>query len=274
MPGAEQREFVRSSVAAVLHGAPLHGLDLSDTFEMSERVVEVPWFASKIRPGLRILDIGISLASPEHLDLLRLLSDDLGCRISAIDIIDPEKVMGRFDDHAAAFIRSIDVLVADVSESVTGVRDGFDVITCISTLEYIGFDRPRSSAGRGVFERAAVPPESPPSRPSDVEQRVLRNFRTLLRPGGTVLLSVPCGQGGPVPVIDSLGLHTFEFEYDIAGARGLMEVDGFTGEELLVYEKRPGFGWRSVTSLETWEPKVAATGTSAGACAMMSLQRQ
>ena len=66
----------------------------------------------------------------------------------------------------------------------------FDVIVCLSTLEHVGMD----NTGYGADERPAAHPEAECIK-------VLRELRRVIKPGGTLLLSVPYGAATTMPTM-------------------------------------------------------------------------
>ena len=122
---------------------------------VTDRVVEEPWVLSKVRPGERVLDVG----SATSLYLGKLPA---GCRVYAIDLrpTRPQPGVGivRADLFCAPF-----------------PPGSFDVITCVSTIEHVGCD----VYGQGPDEFG--------------DEVAMRHMRSLLRPGGRLLLTAPFG---------------------------------------------------------------------------------
>lgn len=251
-------------------------LDFSGTEGMSERVVEIPWAASWLGTApQRILDVGIAMSSPEHMDLLMSQSRH-GALITGVDIIDPRLVLHRLNPDEADFMSELDVVVGDISheQSPLSHRNAeFDAVLCISTLEHVGFDRPRTSNVAGVFERAQNFDAASPIRDPAVDARVLGNLRKALRMDGMLLISVPYGAGNPVLLQDSLGLFTYEHEYSALELMRMAQAQGFLCEELLVFSDFGENGWVRIHNWESWQPERRACARSAAACALLALRR-
>ncbi len=122
----------------------------------TDRIVEDPWAASKVRPGERVLDVGS--ATSRYLHEL-----PPQCSIFALDLRPTRPQDG------------INVLRGDLTRAPLRPQS-FDVITCISTIEHVGLD----VYGQGPDEFG--------------DELAMRHMRGLLRPGGRLLLSAPYGR--------------------------------------------------------------------------------
>ncbi len=161
-----------------------------------ERAIEIPWTRARDRGESRVLDVGYALAGPAW---------TVGLAAAAA----PAEVVGV--DLTPAEIPLVRGVVADVRDLPFG--DGaFDVVFCISTLEHVGVDE------GGEYDPQAT--------------AALRELRRVLRRGGRVLVTVPCGvaehHDGFVqrPVVSWLelfgaaGFDVFEHEAYSRGADG------------------------------------------------------
>lgn len=121
-----------------------------------ERAIEIPWTLARYRGEPDVLDVGYALASPFWLSGL--------ARAARREIVGV--------DLLAADVPSYRSVVADVRR-LPFDPGSFDVAFCVSTLEHVGAD------SRLGYRRAAV--------------KALRELRRVLRRGGRLLLTVPCG---------------------------------------------------------------------------------
>ena len=118
-----------------------------------ERLVEVPWVLSRLRPG-RVLEVGCAFAEPAYL--------------AALVEAAPGELVGA--DLVAAEIPGFETVVADVRE--LPFPDGsFDQVLLVSTLEHIGADNEvYGVAGEAdATGRAAALARAPPG-PADARE--------------------------------------------------------------------------------------------------------
>jgi SAM-dependent methyltransferase len=136
---------------------------------LDERCVEYPWCLAQLPADARVvLDAGSVLNHARILD-----APELAERTLHIVTLAPEAV--------AHWQRRISYLYADLRR--LPLRDGFyDAVVCLSTLEHVGMDNTR-------YTRDATGREH---RPGDFATAI-RELHRVLRPGGTLLLSVPYG---------------------------------------------------------------------------------
>jgi SAM-dependent methyltransferase len=178
---------------------------------LDERVVEFPWLLSR-RPGGRVLDAGSALNHEHVLD--RFLP-----RFESLTIV-------TLAPEAVAFPqRGISYVYGDLRD--LPFRDAFfDTIVSLSTLEHVGMDNTRYSASAA---RANDP---------DAELgRAVAELRRVLKPAGTLLVSVPFGrsedhgwfrQFGPEELdrlVERLEPRTAEVELFRYGADGWCRSD-------------------------------------------------
>jgi SAM-dependent methyltransferase len=129
-----------------------------------ERVVEIPWVLSRLRPEGRVLEVGYAFAEPAYLAAL-LRS---GVELVGVDL-------------ATRDVEGMEAVEADVRE--LPFEDGsFDQVLLVSTLEHVGADN-------SVYGLEA-------ESDSASRARALRELRRVLRPDGALLVTVPLGEPG------------------------------------------------------------------------------
>lgn len=232
---------------AVLRGQAPHSFDHPLPASISSRSIEVPWVAETLR-GLgakRHLDVGFSLSSLDSLGVLLANRRDNGVELQAVDIIEPQRVQTRYPAAWLAEIMSVPVRVGDI-RAMSLEAGGHDLISLISTIEHIGFDKPAADQGRSAFDRAESEAEVVTQRAADVNRRVLDNLRGALAAGGHLLLTVPMGKGGPVVLRDSLGFFCVQWEYEAASWAEIVEHPGFELVESHYFALGDDLAWRAV----------------------------
>jgi len=193
-------------------------------FGKSERCIEGPWAEGWLEARHDILDVGFALSD---LGWLRTLLGvrARGAALSAVDIIAPERVANRYPDDLREAALAVPVIHGD-ARTAPVPQSSFDAVTCISTIEHIGFDAAGSTAD-SAFARWRTLEETPTTRDPKVTVDVLAAFARALKPGGVALISVPMGKGGAAPIQDSLGYFTRQLEYDAETWRDIAEAPGF-----------------------------------------------
>lgn len=237
----------------------------------TERCVEVPWAQSWLEGRGAVLDIGFALSD---LDWLRvLLGHGRAQPITAVDIVTPERVATRYPEDLRAQALATPIIIGDVRTAEVPAG-AFDVVTCISTVEHIGFDAAGSSE-RSAFARWSTLEETPTTRDPNVTPQVMAAIARALRPGGLALVTVPMGQGGAVPVRDSLGYYTRQFEYDAATWPQIAAAPGFRLLEQRFFAWRPeaGRSWAEVDGPEGLAHQTAWLTPHATGVALAALER-
>ncbi len=216
---------------------------------MSERCVETPWAASYFLGGERLLDVGYSLASMDFLGLLLELRRSHKVQLEAVDIVDPRKVAGRYPDDWRDEVLAVPVRLGDFRYLELPAR-AYDIATCISTLEHIGFDEAAEADAPSAFDRPDTPDEARRERDPETTTRVLDQFHRTLKPGGLALISVPLGRDEPGIIRDSLGLYATQWEYGPETWPELTRHPGFSVVEERFFALNDDDTWQEVDSPE------------------------
>jgi SAM-dependent methyltransferase len=198
-----------------------------------ERVIEIPWVLARLRSG-RVLDVGYAYAEPSYVAGL------LGARVGELTGV----------DLAPAEVAGMKTVAADVRELPFPDRH-FDQVLLVSTLEHIGADNERYGLD-GIHDDAGMP-------------MALRELRRVLRPDGSLLVTVPVGEP------EDYGWFHQE------GTRGWIRHfarAGFFVEEAEVYELGAE-GWRASPTFTGTGVRYGDRGPAASAvlCADLSPRR-
>jgi len=191
---------------------------------LTERIAEIPFVIGGLRlpPGSRILDVG-SRWSP-----LPLFLAAMGYRVAAVDLT-PFPIRGSGPDFVLADMRRPPFK-----------QGSFDAATIVSTLEHVGL---------GWYD---------PHRAADDDFRLMAALRSLIRPNGILVLTVPYG----IPEEDR---HQRAYDRERLGRA----TAGWT-RETERYSVRQGSTWRDGTEAEA---SIARSIPETQAVAMLVLRR-
>lgn len=158
---------------SALLDAFLRGRALPDSYgvRLDERIVEYPWVYARLADAeTRLLDAGSTLARPVVLAAPRIRK-----KHTFVYTLLAETLLR---DERISYIHS------DLRHNV--FQDAFfDEITCVSTIEHIGLDNTQRDYSADARYKE--------DRPGD-DVLVMREFYRVLKPGGSLLLTVPYGK--------------------------------------------------------------------------------
>jgi SAM-dependent methyltransferase len=198
-----------------------------------ERVIEIPWVLSRLREG-RVLEVGYAYAEPAY---LAALVAELPGELVGVDLAEAEAP-------------GIETVRADVRD-LPFADAAFDQVLLVSTIEHVGADNT-------VYGLAAE---------ADAEGRLeaLRELRRVLRPGGSLLVTVPLGEPGD---------HGWFRQDDVRGWTRLFARAGFFVEEQEAYELLDE-GWRAAPTFRADGVRYGERGPGASAvlCSELSPRR-
>lgn len=140
-------------------------------FRIDDRIVEYPWFFSRLPArGGNLLDAGSVL----NFDYI-LSHEKLSDKKIFISTLAPERL--------CFWKKGVSYVYEDLREPC--YRDGFfDWIACLSTLEHVGMDNTM------VYTKDLAKMENDPQ----AHLLAIKEFRRILKPGGVLYLSVPFGR--------------------------------------------------------------------------------
>lgn len=239
---------------------------------LSERIIETPWVAAHFKGGERVLDIGFTMSSLDYLGLLLELRRAHRVQIDAVDIVKPERVARRYPDAWRAEVLETPITIGDVRTLALPAAH-YDVVTCISTIEHIGFDEATYDDPATAFARSTTREGVKLHRDPHVNRDVVAKFHDVLRPGGLALISVPMGKGGPTLLEDSLHLYCAQWEYEAESWRELTGAAGFDVVEQRFVRLDSDRIWRDVAGPADLVSQSSALQPHAAGCALVALRR-
>lgn len=198
-----------------------------------ERVIEIPWVLSRLVPSGRVLEVGYAFAEAPYLAAL-LRS---GVELVGVDL-------------ARRDVDGMEVVEADV-RSLPFEERSFDQALLVSTLEHVGAD----NAVYGID-----------GEPDDAGRlTALRELRRVLRPGGSLLVTVPLGEPGD---------HGWFRQDDVRGWTRLFTRAGLFVEEQEAYELGES-GWAAAPGFRAEGVRYGERGPAASAvlCTELSPRR-
>lgn len=152
-----------------------------------ERMVEYSWILLKLtgfkhNKGLHLLDVGCVLNQG-------VISSYISSMIEMVWFMNPAPEPFAYQDRVAYILSNIG------THKLPGSLQ-FDIVTCLSTIEHIGMDTKRYGGPGGEVNLY-------PDNPQRNAIEALQSLYQLVRPGGTIYISVPYGP--------------FEYLYDYGG---------------------------------------------------------
>jgi len=140
---------------------------------LDERIIEIPWTIYKLsKLKGKLLDAGSTL---NHEYILKKLIKNFNIYILTL-----------FPENFFFNNLGVNYIYEDLS-SMSFKKNFFDVITCISTLEHVGFD---NSLYRSKFSKNAD------VKIKNKYLKVFKNLIEVLKPNGHLLITVPFGKKG------------------------------------------------------------------------------
>ncbi len=268
----KNQQFILDRALAVLAGNAKFDQLALDIPGHSERLIEVPWAAQHMIGAKNILDIGFAMSSLDWLGLLLAKSEHEDVSLTAADIVHPERVQGRYPQNWRQQVLSVPITIGDIRICELP-QNHFDLVTCISTIEHIGFDEASTDDPSSAFNRSKTAEGVAAIRSPTVNKDVLGAFRQTLRTGGQVIISVPMGRGGPVLLKDSLGLYTRQWEYEPTSWAELTGQAGFEVREQRFFTLGADDCWSEVSGPEQLHHQSSELKPHASGCAVLLLKK-
>jgi SAM-dependent methyltransferase len=187
-------------------------------YRIDERIIEYPWFFSRLPSGAgKLLDAGSALNFDFLLDQPKLKEKRVH-----ICTLAPE-------DHAF-WNKGVSYVYEDL-RTLPYKDEGFDWISCISTIEHVGMDNTM------LYTSDTTKRESSPKGYIDA----IIEMRRVVKPGGTLFLTVPYGKAAH---------HGWFQFFDEAMVDSIADAFKATAQRRFYFAYEPE-GWRVATAAET-----------------------
>ena len=165
--GRGYERYKQDLINKIIHKKKIYPITYID-----ERIVEIPWVINELK-GLK----GYLLDAGSTLNFKYILKNLTHFKKIFITTLYPENIY--FNNL------NISYTYEDLS-SLSFKNEYFDVVTCISTLEHIGFNNEIYNYGKFKFN----------SKNKTKLITVLNNLKRVLKKNGTLLITIPYGKRG------------------------------------------------------------------------------
>lgn len=227
----ERESVIARASALAANGSPW--LELHHGRGLDERVVEYPWMFERLGRGETLIDVGSTLNHEPMIALATL-------HYRRVVFLNPF----RDDDHRSA-APGVRYVRADVRGP--SLRGPFAVLTCLSTLEHVGCDNTRYGGRPAEADSGAA------------RASAMRSIRSMMPPGGRLLLTVPFGRAEN---------HGWFVQLDKAMLDDA--IAAFNPANSAVTFFLHADGWRPAGAVECADARYGSRGSGAVACAELT----
>jgi SAM-dependent methyltransferase len=178
---------------------------------LDERVVELPWVLKNISAGEKVLDAGSALNHEFILSRMEKMD------VTIVTLYPEPYRRAKGESYVYEDLRSLSFR-----------DDVFDSIACISTIEHVGFDCSIYKHDSGLKAKDTV---------AGGRNEVVYELHRVLKPGGKLLISGPCGRPYDSEKFRNLGVADvdelieafeptdFSLKFYLSAEKGWVQVD-------------------------------------------------
>ncbi len=240
----------------------------------SARCIEVPWLTSHLVDfqGCRLLDIGTALSSLDYMGTLLATKEILGLDLHFIDIVKLDAVKSRYPQEWWPSVMALNQYCGDYRYYQLP-KNNFDVVTCISVIEHIGYDVSSQGDDKSVFVRKKNIQDVCTDRAPHTDRLVMDKTSQILKKQGELFITVPMGKGGPVVIQDSLGYYCVQWEYEQESWMNIIRHKDFELVEERYFQFTEHEFWEEVSGFEKLSNVSASNLSQSNGCAMARMRK-
>lgn len=171
-PFSQGYEFYKWKKINKFLDAKSKGINISGVNGLDERIVEYKWIfneLSKTKKNLKLLDAGSTINFP---DIINRIKKKYKITIQTL-----------YPENYSFYDQGISYVYEDLTKKIFK-ENSFDIITCISTLEHVGFDNSIYNYSKKISIK----------KKSISYLKVIENIKHCLKKNGILLLTIPYGR--------------------------------------------------------------------------------
>lgn len=229
----------------------------------SERCVEIPYAWEEIKGRKSVLDVGFTFSENSWIESLASLHK-AGVSITATDFVSPQRVLDRYSPRLRHFVQTVPFQQLDLRKPGNLVGQ-FDAVTCISTIEHVGFDDVALRAKSSTFAEFNLQDSPTIKVKRSIDIDILTQLSKHIKPRGCLVMTLPINRRSDnVTLYDSLGVRRGLHLYSLENLKVLLDdvKDLDVTSVMLTYCRDLKVGlWRSFSlpSLEAGEMMIKAS---------------
>jgi hypothetical protein len=212
---------------------------------VDERDVEIPYLLSRYSGQKKILEVGLSLADKTLIKVLINLKKINKTTLFGLDIIDIKKTLHRF--KTLEIKKNFKFIHGNAINIKFNTK--FDLISLISTLEHIGFDKVNNDKKiKGVFNRKK---KLTKIKNNKNDFKAIKNLSKSLIKNGKIILTVPFGSREIIYTKDCFGFYAFYREYNYRRIFSIIKFSKLSLKNIEVYNYQKK--WKKIKKISNFK---------------------